>query len=315
MLKKDQQCLTLQVFQDLTFNYGVLRLSELGNRLKQARDEKNMSLDDLQEITKIQKRYLIGIEEGNYALMPGKFYARAFIKQYAEAVDLDPEMLFEEYKNDVPSTHKEDVPEQLSRVRTHKQLPKSASKFLDFLPKLLTIAVVVVVAILLWLWRQDAAKDNANNENNVSEANDVEFEKVENTTTTDDEANEEEPAQEEAPQEETTEPEEPETAAQSLSVVEGSTTTYELSGAEKFQLEVVAKDRTWVRVRNGKGKTFYGEEIPKGETKVNDLTAESEITIRVGNVPGTDLKINGELLQYQDTKTTPQDITIIYKKE
>ncbi len=307
--------MTLQVFQDLTFNYGVLRLSELGNRLKQARDEKNMSLDDLQEITKIQKRYLIGIEEGNYAMMPGKFYARAFIKQYAEAVDLDPEMLFEEYKNDVPSTHKEDVPEQLSRVRTHKQLPKSASKFLDFLPKLLTIAVVVVVAILLWLWRQDAAKDNANNENNVSEANDVEFEKVENTTTTDDEANEEEPAQEEAPQEETTEPEEPETAAQSLSVVEGSTTTYELSGAEKFQLEVVAKDRTWVRVRNGKGKTFYGEEIPKGETKVNDLTAESEITIRVGNVPGTDLKINGELLQYQDTKTTPQDITIIYKKE
>jgi len=299
----------------LTFNYGVLRLSELGNRLKQARDEKNMSLDDLQEITKIQKRYLIGIEEGNYAMMPGKFYARAFIKQYAEAVDLDPEMLFEEYKNDVPSTHKEDVPEQLSRVRTHKQLPKSASKFLDFLPKLLTIAVVVVLAILLWLWRQDAAKDNANNENNVSEANDVEFEKVENTTTTDDEANEEEPAQEEAPQEETTEPEEPETAAQSLSVVEGSTTTYELSGAEKFQLEVVAKDRTWVRVRNGKGKTFYGEEIPKGETKVNDLTAESEITIRVGNVPGTDLKINGELLQYQDTKTTPQDITIIYKKE
>lgn len=307
--------MTLQVFQDLTFNYGVLRLSELGNRLKQARDEKNMSLDDLQEITKIQKRYLIGIEEGNYAMMPGKFYARAFIKQYAEAVDLDPEMLFEEYKNDVPSTHKEDVPEQLSRVRTHKQLPKSASKFLDFLPKLLTIAVVVVLAILLWLWRQDAAKDNANNENNVSEANDVEFEKVENTTTTDDEANEEEPAQEEAPQEETTEPEEPETAAQSLSVVEGSTTTYELSGAEKFQLEVVAKDRTWVRVRNGKGKTFYGEEIPKGETKVNDLTAESEITIRVGNVPGTDLKINGELLQYQDTKTTPQDITIIYKKE
>ncbi|MCM3161305.1 helix-turn-helix domain-containing protein [Metabacillus litoralis] len=290
-------------------------MSELGNRLKQARDEKNMSLDDLQEITKIQKRYLIGIEEGNYAMMPGKFYARAFIKQYAEAVDLDPEMLFEEYKNDVPSTHKEDVPEQLSRVRTHKQLPKSASKFLDFLPKLLTIAVVVVVAILLWLWRQDVAKDNANNENNVSEANDVEFEKVENTTTTDDQANEEEPAQEEAPQEETTEPEEPETAAQSLSVVEGSTTTYELSGAEKFQLEVVAKDRTWVRVRNGKGKTFYGEEIPKGETKVNDLTAESEITIRVGNVPGTDLKINGELLQYQDTKTTPQDITIIYKKE
>ena len=43
-------------------------LTELGNRLKEARVAKGFSLDDLQEITKIQKRYLIGIEEGNYEI-------------------------------------------------------------------------------------------------------------------------------------------------------------------------------------------------------------------------------------------------------
>ena len=69
----------------------MLYLTELGNRLKEARLVKGLSLDDLQEITKIQKRYLIGIEEGNYSMMPGKFYVRAFIKQYAEAVGLEPE--------------------------------------------------------------------------------------------------------------------------------------------------------------------------------------------------------------------------------
>ena len=127
----------------------MLRLSELGNRLKQAREEKNISLDDLQDLTKIQKRYLIGIEEGNYSMIPGKFYVRAFIKQYAEAVNLDPEMLFEEYKNEVPSTYNDDLPELLSRVKTHKQLPKTASKFLDLLPKLLIGAIIIISVIAL----------------------------------------------------------------------------------------------------------------------------------------------------------------------
>ncbi len=67
----------------------MLHLTELGNRLKEARLAKGLSLDDLQAITKIQKRYLIGIEEGNFQSMPGNFYVRAFIKQYAEAVDLN----------------------------------------------------------------------------------------------------------------------------------------------------------------------------------------------------------------------------------
>lgn len=276
-----------------------------------------MSLDELQEITKIQKRYLIGLEEGNYSMMPGKFYARAFMKQYAEAVDLDPEMLFEEYKNEVPSTYKEDVPEQLSRVKTHKELPKSASKLLDILPKLAVVAVIIIVAILLWYWRQDATENETTNEQSVDQSSDVEFEKIENTTTNE-ERDEEAPAEEnESTVEEEAEPEETETPAQTLTLkgVEGSTTTYELTGAEKFELEVIAKDRTWVGIKNGKGKTFFGAEIAQGETEVNDFTAESEITVRVGNVPGTDLKVNGELVQYEDTKKTPQNITIIYTKE
>lgn len=51
----------------------MLLVAELGTRLKEARLSKGYSLDDLQEITKIQKRYLVGIEEGNYSIMPGSF--------------------------------------------------------------------------------------------------------------------------------------------------------------------------------------------------------------------------------------------------
>ena len=83
----------------------MLWLTELGTRLKEARLSKGYSLDDLQEITKIQKRYLIGIEEGNYSIMPGTFYVRAFIKQYAEAVGLDSNEIFRKFKNEIPANN------------------------------------------------------------------------------------------------------------------------------------------------------------------------------------------------------------------
>src|SRR5690625_7041564 len=77
---------------------------EIGVRLKEAREAKNLSLESLQETTKIQKRYLVAIEQGDFHVLPGKFYARAFIKEYALAVGLNPDELLEEYKSEIPST-------------------------------------------------------------------------------------------------------------------------------------------------------------------------------------------------------------------
>ncbi len=66
-------------------------MTELGQKLKEARGTKGLSIDQLHEITKIQKRHLVAIEEGSYDVLPGAFYARAFIKQYADAVGLNGE--------------------------------------------------------------------------------------------------------------------------------------------------------------------------------------------------------------------------------
>ena len=78
-------------------------MTDIGTILKEARKEKGLTLDDLQQTTKIQKRYLIAIEDGDFAALPGKFYVRAFIKQYAETVGIDPEELLAKLDEDKDS--------------------------------------------------------------------------------------------------------------------------------------------------------------------------------------------------------------------
>ena len=70
--------------------------NQIGEQLKAARLAKNMSLDDVQQITKIQVRYLEAIESNNLSVLPGDFYVRAFIRQYALAMGLNPEDLLGE---------------------------------------------------------------------------------------------------------------------------------------------------------------------------------------------------------------------------
>lgn len=132
-------------------------MTELGNRLKEAREAKGLTLDDLQDITKIQKRYLKDIEEGNYDSIPGKFYVRAFIKQYGEAVGLDPEALFDEYKHEIPSVYEEQIAEPLSRSGTRKP-DEGVSKFLEMLPRIIITLVIIGIIVLAWfLFKKQSA--------------------------------------------------------------------------------------------------------------------------------------------------------------
>ncbi|WP_157824154.1 helix-turn-helix domain-containing protein [Planococcus sp. MB-3u-03] len=50
-------------------------MGQLGTKLKQARLEQGLSLEQLNERTKIQKHHLEGIETGDYSAIPGGFYA------------------------------------------------------------------------------------------------------------------------------------------------------------------------------------------------------------------------------------------------
>ncbi len=295
-------------------------MSELGKRLKEAREERNLNLDDLQKITKIQKRYLVGIEEGNYSVMPGKFYVRAFIKQYAESVGLNPEELFEQYQNEIPATTTEQLPEQLSRVRSKRQISAKGSKILDMIPVMLLSLFIIGGVFTIWWFFQN--RDIASNPETPIANEEAEYQESNNTPPAvedEEETNQEEETTAAEGQEEPDEVEEvDETSPFQLTLVEksGSRATYQLENTTTFTADVLVASggETWLEITNQKGNRFSYGLLRDGQTFSDDFSQESQIIFIVGRTVDTELKINGEVFEYpfNPADQVKQTITILF---
>ena len=290
-------------------------MSELGNHLKQKRLEQNLSLDELQEMTKIQKRYLVGIEEGNFDVLPGSFYVRAFIKQYAEAVGVDPEAILEQYQHELPNTY-EDMPEQLSRVKTYKE-PSKASKALDFLPKILVIAAVLLAAVIIWILVQKGSNDESiqtdDGTNSVKiETSGVEPKKEEENKQVEENVGEteESPSKDKAAQGKETQ--------QTISVKETKKkeTVYELANTDRFVIDIETSGNSWIEVKNTKGKSFLAQMMHQNEKQTVNVSAEEEIRIVIGDARFAAIYVNGQAVPYEidPNEQVRQDMVFVFQK-
>ncbi|WAA10780.1 helix-turn-helix domain-containing protein [Fervidibacillus albus] len=303
-------------------------MTELGNRLREARIEKGLTLDDLQSITKIQKRYLAGIEEGQYEMIPGKFYVRAFIKQYAEAVGLQPDQLFEEFKAEIPSVYEDDLPEQLSRTQSRREI-STGSKLFDILPKFFLTLFIIVIAVLLWYFGQKLLKTTLNDQ--PTDATDDKIVEVgesgnppENTETEVENSNENENADNSEDEEtETTDSTEEVEKEQELTAVEtdGENTYYELKNAETFELKIktIENGATWIQIVNENNEVLQDGITLNSDNPeiIHDFTEEETVRIRIGRAYETEIYVNDEKLAYMNdpNDNVTQNIIIHFLKE
>lgn len=71
---------------------------ELGSLLKKERENKGLTIEDIQNKTKIRKKYIKAIEKNNFEELPGKVYLKIFVKGIAREVDVDYQMLLNNYE-------------------------------------------------------------------------------------------------------------------------------------------------------------------------------------------------------------------------
>ncbi|RMG08942.1 MAG: helix-turn-helix domain-containing protein [Acidobacteria bacterium] len=114
----------------------------LGEKLRQAREARGMSIGDVAEQTKISAHYLEAIENNDFSNLPGGVFNKGFIKLYARCVGLDEQEVVQDYLHIVNQKDDEELklykPEVLADADSNS-------------PKLITIAVLfILIVVAVW---------------------------------------------------------------------------------------------------------------------------------------------------------------------
>ncbi|MDR4173775.1 helix-turn-helix domain-containing protein [Bacillus nitratireducens] len=279
-------------------------MTELGQKLTEAREAKGLSIDQLHEITKIQKRHLVAIEEGNYNVLPGTFYARAFIKQYADAVGLNGEELLVEYQSTIPQSEKHDVPQVSTGQKTQETMQKSSSwPIADHMPKILIALLVIAFGVVVWFVIQAlTGKDDRQVPNAQSEKIEVQKAKNSPLDTKKDEEKAEEPKKEEPKKEEPKKEEQKgQPAGENEIKLVGTdkiTSTLEIHNNKALELEITTKDASYIGIKNEAGNDIFSGTLQAGQTQKYDLSTAKEVNLNIGSAPNVEFKLNGQVVTF-----------------
>ncbi len=281
-------------------------MGQLGAKLKRARLDLGLSLEELQQRTKIQKHYLEGIEAGDYSAIPGPFYVRAFIKRYAQTVGLDGDALLAEHKSELPQEPAAAAPADHFARRTEPKR-RSSGPMPEAMPKILVALFIVFILLVIWYFY--LLSTSGNGVEPADEGGGVEYE-----APVEQEQEQPDSVPEEAPEEETEEveeePVEP-TVVLAMEGVSGETTTYGFTGPAEKTLNFTATGDSWVSVINEDGAELLSSArvFGAGETESVDVSDEESVFMRIGDYAMLAIELNGEPVPYEQERK-PQNIVI-----
>jgi cytoskeletal protein RodZ len=137
-------------------------MSEFGARLKQAREERGISLRQIATATKISIVALGALERDDFSRLPGGIFSRAFVRAYALEVGLDPDATVEEFLIEYEQNHsaaaEKAVPEVTADDRAFLERQRRAARWL----RAISIGVVLLIAGLAISWRLSIVKKSGN---------------------------------------------------------------------------------------------------------------------------------------------------------
>lgn len=149
-------------------------MKEIGERLKETRENMGISVEEAAEDLKIRPAQLENIEDGNKEAFKDVFYLKFFIRDYAKYLGLDYEALteeFNEYLFDFTSKLSLDDIKKASQS-TKKKVKKIASPYTlerkqqrSIPPILIYLLIVLFLAITIYCVVL-IATDNKNEEDN-----------------------------------------------------------------------------------------------------------------------------------------------------
>lgn len=121
---------------------------QLGELLKEKRQEKNLSLKDAENATSIRSSYLQAIEENQVEHLISPVYIQGFIRQYASFLGLDVEELQRDHPEAFASTGRG---QEFSYGIGTLEMRGSPGAGVKWLPNLAWIVAFGLLLVLAWL--------------------------------------------------------------------------------------------------------------------------------------------------------------------
>lgn len=123
-----------------SFRIKKIRQSNLGVKLKECREEKELRLEDIYQTCNIPVKYLQALEEERWSDLPGEIYLKNFLEKYCSVLGLNFKLCFKQYNKQIV----------LKEKHFQKKKPKqNFSSLLDFLnPKRFKVIMIIIILII-----------------------------------------------------------------------------------------------------------------------------------------------------------------------
>jgi cytoskeletal protein RodZ len=120
---------------------------EIGATLREARERRQLTWEQVEAETKIRAKYLRALEEEEFDSLPSGTYVRGFLRAYASYLGLDGRLFVDEYASRFGTRHDDELFRR-RRERPMTQRRESSSAVLVAL-----IAVVAIGVLFFVAWR------------------------------------------------------------------------------------------------------------------------------------------------------------------
>ncbi len=276
-----------------------MNLQEMGAKLRQERERRGLTLDEIILKTKISRPNLEAIEAGRKEGLPHPVYAKGFVKNYARMLGLDPEeygrALSMEYavaEDDFGTPPTTERPMAVPERRSRTQVRKSRAQSLV----LLLLVVLAVGGVLIFMLRtpgERMVEPPLPVEQAAPEAAPVPaLETAPKAAASETETATPEPTPEPVPAEPRTTPPAPAPVEQQAAHPAPAPAPAASPPVANYahHLDVVATDRCWVHALVD-GQTEVDVTLLAGERK--RLHFNESLTVKFGNAGGVELAYDG----------------------
>ncbi|MXZ55784.1 MAG: helix-turn-helix domain-containing protein [Gammaproteobacteria bacterium] len=132
--------------------------ASFGERIQQARESRQLSIDDLVGETRINPQHLIDLEEGKTSGISAPGYIVGYLRTLAKVLELDAEELINDFKSSTnQSQHQTIDPE-------HELLPPKQKKNSLGWSTIVATSIIVLAGVgaLIYYWLEIAGDENSN---------------------------------------------------------------------------------------------------------------------------------------------------------